>query len=136
VATFGQWLRHILDDMGIRPSQLAKYTDYSRASVSRWLNDVFVPDPEACVRIAQVLHLPLSDVLRAAGHPVPDAPASTDVPPEISPAVRRFIPVLETFDEGELRALERSIQGLLEMREYRARYEAGKPPDQDTPPAS
>jgi transcriptional regulator with XRE-family HTH domain len=128
---FGDWLRPLLLAKDMRQGQLARRIGVAESTVSRWLSGRNVPEPEQCAAIADVLAIPLTDVLRAAGHPVPDGGQA-----EIPSAVRGFIPLLEMLDASELGVLEKTIQGLLEMREYRARYEAGKPADQDTPPAS
>jgi transcriptional regulator with XRE-family HTH domain len=135
VATFGEWLRPLLVARNMRQGQLARRIGVAESTVSRWLSDRNVPEPEQCAAIAQVLRIPLTDVLRAAGHPVPNG----EEQPEISPTVSGLIPLLEMLDAYDLDVVTSLVQGMLGARERLARYEAGKRPDQDisppTPPA-
>ncbi|WP_367187682.1 helix-turn-helix domain-containing protein [Tepidiforma sp.] len=131
--TFAAWLQGACSEVGMTQSQLATYVGVSPSTVNRWWHGLVVPDPDSCARIAQVLHVPLTDVLRAAGHPVPgDLPADRELVPS---SLRALFPLLSELTDEELQVMRHTALGLLELREARARHAAERR-DESPPPAA
>lgn len=67
---FAEWLERQMQRRGFgeNRSKLAKYVGIRPSAVSAWFTRGAVPSPATCAKLAEVLKLPLDDVLRAAGH--------------------------------------------------------------------
>lgn len=68
--TFGEWLKLMMRRRGLSQSDLARGADVTRSAVSRWVNDLALPDTESCVRLARFFNEPIEHVYALAGHPV------------------------------------------------------------------
>jgi len=130
---FADWLSAHLAARRMRQSQLAAYAGVAQSTVSAWLRGRSVPQPGQCARIARVLHLPLEEVLAAAGHPV-SGPGET--PPPIPQHVLPVLPLLEQLEADEMGVVAETARALLELREARARYEAQPSPAPQPPQAA
>lgn len=120
--TFGEWLRGKLASRDWSGADFARAIQAAggRATpgdVSRWLRDQRTPNPDSCYKIADVLHLPVDEVLTRAGHRPPDYDVDPDSPPERFRAMMRRIkwdPQREQLVEAMLRQMiefDRSQQG-------------------------
>lgn len=109
----------------MRQSQLAAYTGLALSTVNAWLRRGSVPKPEQCAAIARVLHVPLAEVLEAAGYPVPDVNAepAARVPDHLLPVM----PLLLELRPEEIPALALLVRGLLEARAAREGHEPQQP---------
>ena len=106
----------------------ALYAGVSPNAVNAWRRGMRIPDPAYCEKIAEALHLAVEDVLRAAGHLPPLEEGAEE------PALPAWLTsLLSELDEAELRVVEHSVRGLLELREARATYDA-QPPAPEEPP--
>jgi transcriptional regulator with XRE-family HTH domain len=66
---FGRYLLARLSDSGLSRPQFADRVNVHSSRVSKWIYSVR-PSPSSCELIADVLVLPLEEVLNAAGYPV------------------------------------------------------------------
>lgn len=131
---FDEWLRGRLAERGMIQSQLAAFARVSPSAVSAWARGKSVPRPEQCVAIARVLHVPLEEVLAAAGYPVA---ASEGAPsPPLPPKLASLIPVLLMLEEDELTVVRHTALGLLELREVRGQHRGHQSPAPGSEPAS
>lgn len=130
---FSAYLAEQLAARRMRQSQLAAYVGVAQSTVSAWLRGRSIPQPAQCAGIARVLHLPLEEVLAAAGHPVSSQGAA---PPPLPQHVLPVLPLLEQLDEAEMAVVAETARALRELREARARYEAAGPAAPQQPPAS
>lgn len=132
---FLAWLRGQMSQhrFGDNQSKLATYLGTTLPTVNGWFTRGSRPRMEMCHELARVFGVPVEDVLRAAGHLPPDdrAPADRELPSWLTTA-------LKELDEAELHVVKASVDALLELREYRARYEPrpqADPPPPAAPPA-
>ena len=83
---FKDWLADAMADAIKTQADLVRLTGRTSASVSRWVNGEDLPGIKSCGLIARALGRPLHEVLRAAGHELPEdadeAPATDPVPLE------------------------------------------------------
>jgi len=106
----------------------ALYAGVSPNAVNAWRRGLRIPDPAYCEKIAEALHLPVEDVLRAAGHLPPLEEGAEE------PALPAWLTsLLLELDQAERETLADSARLLLELREKKAEYEAQRPPP-DIPP--
>lgn len=119
--SFARWLERELAARRINRSQLAAYMGRRAQTVSAWFNDGRLPSTEVCADLARVLHVPLEEVLRQAGH-LPPAPEYPPPEPHIIPEALR--PLREMSDE-EQRAFALPALELAEALLQRARGGAG-----------
>lgn len=81
--TLGQLIRRRMDDLRIHSvAELARRLGYSRSYVTHLANDTsptkrgkYVPEPEALRKLAQVLSVPESDILRTVDYLSPKTSA-------------------------------------------------------------
>ena len=59
---------------GLRQSQVAAYTGVGESTVSKWVKGATRPDPESCLKLAELFHEPLAKVYALAGHPAEYTP--------------------------------------------------------------
>ncbi|MBI5289921.1 MAG: helix-turn-helix transcriptional regulator [Chloroflexi bacterium] len=91
---FAEWLDHELKTRGLSQAQLAAYLGRSQQTVSSWLVDGRLPRTDACQELARVLHVPLSEVYRRAGHPVEGEAAEPPIDPQLATDHdRKVIPI-------------------------------------------
>jgi transcriptional regulator with XRE-family HTH domain len=71
-ARWSAFLRAQLDERNLTQADLARLVDrpttVDKSVVNRWLGQKLLPTVESAIRVAQVLRLPASVVLREAGH--------------------------------------------------------------------
>jgi transcriptional regulator with XRE-family HTH domain len=78
--TLASWLRHELARRDWKYADLAERAGVSRASISRWVNGIELPESKNAVKLADALDANPDDVLAMAGHRVPLKPLSPDDP--------------------------------------------------------
>jgi len=66
--TFGSWLQDEIHHRGWSLSDLARAIHASPSTVSRWVNDIRLPDAASCRQIALGMGIPEDVVLLQAGH--------------------------------------------------------------------
>lgn len=65
---FSQWFARQLTRHEWTQSDFARRAKVATSTVSNWASGARVPDPTSCDLIADVLRVPLDEVLAAAGH--------------------------------------------------------------------
>ncbi|MBK6664479.1 MAG: helix-turn-helix transcriptional regulator [Thermoflexaceae bacterium] len=86
--SFARWLERELASRRVNRSQLAAYMGRRAQTVSAWFNDGRLPSTEVCADLARVLHVPLEEVLRQAGHLPPEPEYPEPEPHSIPEALR------------------------------------------------
>ena len=125
---FAEWLEEELRGRAVSRAQLAAYMGKRPQTVYSWFNDDRIPSSAMCQEIARVLHLPIEEVLRAAGHlPAEPSPAEPELPGWLRA-------VLLELDSSELRVVDATARGLLALREEKAAFEASPPPPTEPAP--
>ena len=128
--SFARWLERELAARRINRSQLAAYMGRRAQTVSAWFNDGRLPSTEVCADLARVLHVPLEEVLRQAGH-LPPAPEYPPPEPHIIPEALRL---LREMSDEEQRAFALPALELAEALLKRARGGAGRAEQFPPPP--
>lgn len=125
---FANWLDREMKARRLTQAKLAAYMERGQPTVSAWLAEGRIPRPAACADLAKALHMPVEDVLRAAGHlpPIEDGAEEPGLPAWLTS-------LLLELDEAELRVVEASARAVRQLREERTPYEAA-PPAPDTAP--
>ena len=84
---------------GLTQPKLAAYIGATSSAVNRWFHGS-IPNTATCAELARVFHLPLEDVLRAAGHlPPGDAPLGAVPPSSLDPEVEAIARALAAKPE-------------------------------------
>lgn len=66
------FLKELMRQQGLLPSQLASDLGVNHATVSRWLSGEDTPNLQSCQKLASYAHVPLEEVVcLAAGLPTP-----------------------------------------------------------------
>lgn len=126
---FAEWLDGELVTRRLNRSQLAAYLGSRPSTVGAWFTEDRIPSTALCAGLARVLHVPVEQVLRIAGHlPESDSP---DAEPEIVPELRYE---LSRLTPGEQRRLVRAVELVLELREEKGGYDAAPPSPPSSPP--
>ena len=113
---------------------MANFLQVSPTAYNRWLNGQARPDPEYCDRIARRLGVSYAEVMRLAGHPAPDAPASTDDPPWLTQLIAEMRELQITESEADV--MGGLVQGFRALREERGQSsDRPQPGDPEAPPA-
>jgi transcriptional regulator with XRE-family HTH domain len=104
---FGRWLRQQLVRHQMSITTFASKIGVSHSSVSLWVEGKRVPNPKSCDKIADVLLVPLDEVLALAGHRPRDI--GPDVP---SDAVQRLQPLIDQvqWTDGFYELIERQLK--------------------------
>lgn len=132
---FLEWLYAVMADhrMGTNVSQLATYSGLKYGTISAWIHRGARPSYDSLVRLATALGIPQDEALRAAAYEVVTQPAP---PVEVPDWLVRVINKLDESELATLRyAVEGTAQGLLRLREERAKHGAELPPRPESPPA-
>ena len=105
--TFADFLRRLMDERGLTPSQVATYAGVGRTTVNYWLRGVSTPERESVEKIAEALSLD-RDLLRdiVEGRPVdPNAIAAASHTLYISDP--KMVPVLQRVERWGLARAKR-----------------------------
>lgn len=91
---FAAWLEGELRSRGLTQTKFAAYIGRPSQTVNAWINDGRQPRTEHVPDIARVLHLPLDEVLRLAGHlpPLEYELPDPEIIPELSMMLREMTP--------------------------------------------
>lgn len=129
--SFAQWLTREMElkGFGDNQSKLAAYLGTGASTVNAWLTRGAVPQPPLVRKLADVLKVPVEEVMARAGHL---APVES---PEVPGVIPELLSLLRTMTEPEQRRYAlRAVQLAIEIRDDqpgRARY-----PERDPhPPA-
>ena len=101
---FGDWLRNELDARGLTISETARRLGVSQGAVSNWVRDLRRPDADSIRRLAEVLDIPVEQVMNASAdeqeHPEQVQPVAPRrrVRPRSSPMQ---LGMLETVTEAQ-----------------------------------
>ena len=104
---FGNWLRAEIDRRGWSQADLVARADVPRGTVSRWVNNVSIPPPDYCRRIAEALGIPESVVLGKAGHGDTAAPLDRIT---IVGELRRLIREIDHWRSDTLMLLSEEVE--------------------------
>lgn len=118
-AEFARWLRVQLAERGWKQVELAKRSELlgetvTQTTVSKWTRGETQPTRENCAMLAQILDVPMDEVIALAGHPALQDP----ILPGLS---RRLARLPEDAREGVVERVEAYADSLL------ASFEGGKP---------
>lgn len=109
---FGKWLRAVLNSRQMSQSELARRMGKDKGVIGNWVRGERLPSPESCDLIADVLVIPLDEVLAHAGHRPPDIELDPDS------ATARLMPLIEQIDwdarPGRLEGLEFELRQMIE----------------------
>lgn len=105
--SLASWLRHELARRDWKYDDLAQRAGVSRASISRWVNGIELPESKNALKLADALDANPDDVLVMAGHRVPLKPMSPDDP--VSRLTRKLMRV--KLDATR----EKMIDGILDL---------------------
>ncbi len=114
---FGSWLAREMEARRVRKAQVARYSGVDASAVGRWLKEdsPSQPSKESLRGLAAWWKLDENDLLRLAGHGVPES-TECDLPKWL----RDLLPTLKGLDAIEGRTVEATALSLLETRELRA----------------
>ena len=110
--TFAEFLRRLMDERGIKATQVATYAGVGRTTVNYWLRGVSIPERESVAKLADALSLDL-DLLRGIVEGRPLDPHAIDAAshtlhvddPKMIPLLQRL--ARRGFDQ--LRRFERAM---------------------------
>ncbi len=124
--TFSGWLEDRLADRRLSPTEFARRVGVSTTAVFNWLGGK-QPKADSCGKIAEVLGVPLLDVLIAAGH-VPETARQIDLSTvDIYAAIRaqrspseaeRMIQILNALDAADRRLKELGLDQLTSQNRH------------------
>lgn len=92
---FQEWLERELQRRGSTKAKLAAGIERKPQTVYAWFNEGRTPSPELCILIAQYLHVPVTEVLKQAGHLPSDW---QEEPAEPMPEWANLLPMLSRAD--------------------------------------
>lgn len=92
---FREWLEQELQRRGSSKAKLAAGIERKPQTVYAWFNEGRTPSPELCILIAQYLRIPVTEVLKRAGHLPTDW---REEPPEPMPDWANLLPMLSRAD--------------------------------------
>ena len=102
------FLKELMHQRMLLPSQLAKEVGISHSTVSRWLQGKELPSTKSCRRLAEYSGISLQKILSVSGH-VPEAIESpADNWPEFSEYIRKKYP--DMLDDDLITLIERLIE--------------------------
>lgn len=106
----------------VRASQVAASIGTGDSTLSAWLhNPSRRPNTEMCQRLADYFHVPVEDVLRAAGHLPPLAEPAPE--PDLTPRVLNLAKVLQELSDDDFEAVDHIARGLLATHSPTAPYD-------------
>lgn len=120
---FGAWLLGELKRREWLQGDLAHATQTERTVVSRWIYKT-TPTPRSCEKIAAAFGIPVSDVLRRAGHPIDEYQPVGDLQQRIALQLRNIPDVLLAPLVPMIEALARPPQQEAAIAEVRRRLAA------------
>ncbi len=102
------FLRELIHQRMLLPSQLAKEVGISHSTVSRWLRGKELPSTKSCRRLAEYSGIPLQKILSVSGH-VPELVESpADNWPEFREYTKKKYP--DMLDDDLITLIERLIE--------------------------
>lgn len=66
--TFGAYLKQRMNELDTNAYRVAQATGFQPGTISHWINNRRLPNPESCAILAEALALDIDDVLERAGH--------------------------------------------------------------------
>lgn len=112
---FGDWLANQLRRRELSQADFSRTTGFGTGTISRWIANARVPDPDSCDRIADALHIDVETVLRKAGH-LPEVESVDEFAEEIMALVKRI-----HWTAERVAIIRGSLQGMIRMDEDQKR---------------
>lgn len=84
---FIAFLKELMQQRMLLPSQLAKEVGISHSTVSRWLQEKELPSTSSCQKLSDYSGIPLQKILSASGH----IPEIVESPADNWPKFREYI---------------------------------------------
>jgi transcriptional regulator with XRE-family HTH domain len=105
---FITFLRELIHQRMLLPSQLAKEVGISHSTVSRWLKGKELPSTKSCRRLAEYSGIPLQKILSFSGHVPELAESPADNWPEFREYTNKKYP--DMLDDDLITLIERLIE--------------------------
>jgi transcriptional regulator with XRE-family HTH domain len=128
--TFAEFLRRLIDERGITPSQVAAYAGVGRSTVNYWLRGVSTPERPSVEKLADGLGLDL-DVLRSIVEGRPVDPQAIEVASHtLYVEDPRMLPVLQRIQRRGVAWVERFERAMSEMYNSQVEHFVDALPDE------
>lgn len=123
-AKFGPWLDYQIRSRGWNQPEFARRIGMTAAAVYRWTVGERVPSTHSCDIIADVLGLPLDDVLTIAGH-------RTYIPKEeTEEVIDKLRPLLDLMESSDLDLILTVSQNQAYAAQLRVQQQAAESPQE------
>ncbi|UCB42293.1 MAG: helix-turn-helix transcriptional regulator [Dehalococcoidales bacterium] len=104
---FVTFLKELMHQRMLLPSQLAKEVGISHSTVSRWLQGKELPSTKSCRRLAEYSGVPLQKILSVSGHVPEIVESPADNWPEFREYTKKKYP--DMLDDDLITLIERLI---------------------------
>lgn len=105
---FIAFLKELMHQRMLLPSQLAKEVGISHSTVSRWLQGKELPSTKSCRRLADYSGVPLQKILSVSGHVPEIVESPADNWPEFREYTKKKYP--DMLDDDLITLIERLIE--------------------------
>ena len=98
--TLGQNICRLRTERGLSQGDLADALDVSRQSISKWETDASIPELEKLLRLSELFHITLDELVKGPDGSVEAPPPAPEPPAAEAPAQDPEAELLRTLDRG------------------------------------